>query len=151
MHTQGHIHRGNIHMKEQPHKETYTRKRYRTEGTYTRKGHTRRRDMNMEGTYIWRGHTRRGTYTWKRHEHVGDTHMEGTHTGRGHTHYVERTRTWRESAHEESYTRRNIHMVEHTLGEEMHMKGYTRGGKQKQRNIPTEGHTHGISYTGRDI
>ena len=89
MHTQGHIHRGNIHMKEQPHKETYIRKRLHTEGTYTREGHTHGRDMNMEATYIWRGHTRRGTYAWKRHEHGGDTHMEGTHSGRGHTHYVE--------------------------------------------------------------
>lgn len=118
MHTQGHIHRGNIHMKEQPHKETYIRKRLHTEGTYTPEGHTHGRDMNMEGTYIWRGHTRKGTYAWKRHEHGGDTHMEGTHSGRGHIHYVEGTRIWRKSAHEVSYTRRNIHMVELTLGGE---------------------------------
>ena len=85
-------------MKEQPNKETYTRR-----------GHIRGGDIHTEGIFTRRGHT-----------HGGDIHMEGT--------YMEGTCIRKGSAHEGSYTRRDIHMDEHTYGGEMHMKGHTHGG-----------------------
>ena len=70
-HTEGHIHGGNIHMEEQPNKEsstrrehahradiytkeTYTRRRHTNGGNIQMEGHTHGGDIQMEGTYIWR-------------------------------------------------------------------------------------------------
>lgn len=68
-----------IYMKEQPDKESFTRRRCHTEGTLY-KG-----DIHAEGIYTWRRHTYggkiylEGTYTWREHILGGDI-MERTYT-----------------------------------------------------------------------
>lgn len=68
------IHRGNIHMKEQPNKEKYTEGAphggdMHTKGIFTRRGHT------QGETYTQRGTTQR--HTWRVYTYGREVHMNG--------------------------------------------------------------------------
>lgn len=72
IHTEGHIHEGDIHM-------TWRRHIYHTEGIYTWRGHT------TEGTYVRRGHAHGGDRGDVRREWhtpgATDTAKRNTHGG----------------------------------------------------------------------
>lgn len=100
-------------------------KKHTSGGDTIRRGHYTeetpyRKDIHAEGT--WKGHTQGGRHTHGVDSYAAATYLEGTCIRRG-------------SAHE---GRREIHMDEHTYGEECTWK-----------SIHTEEHTHGGKYTWR--
>lgn len=121
-----HIHRGNIHIQEQPNKETYsvhiektTRRGQHIKGTsyggdntkkeHQTKGILYKRDIHVKRICIWKRHTHgkniymERTYIWREHTHGGDIHIEGKYIWRGYTD--------REGIHIKGiYIQRDIHM-----------------------------------------